>query len=180
MLGDIGSLDVVNFLTGATASEKLLARPASASTPKAPSYGPVGGNARSAIFIRRRSASRAAKQRRRGSCGRGGAIDRNHGRARGRHCHGRRSRNELGRAQNGRRCQKPWPGKLGVFRPILFPCIRSTGGLVGALANPARGMAESGALWALYSSVGLAKSQCLVEAGALRPRRSRHHAWTTR
>src|SRR5258707_4318567 len=153
LLGELGSLDVVNFLSWRYRDpEKLLADRLGAK-PAHCYYGPVGGE--SPI----RYIQEAAKRIARGECSVAAVC--------GAEAQSTATKAERGgitlpwtpfasdveEPKRGRGFQKPMAVKLGVFRPItVYPLYESaTSAHWGQ--TPREALAESGSLWSTYSDV---------------------------
>src|SRR5882762_9025298 len=134
LLGEIGSLDVVNFLSWRYRDpEKLLAARLGVS-PAHNYYGPVGGE--SPIRYIHEAAQRIA----RGECSVAAVC-------------GAEAQSTATKAERGAMFQKPMAVKLGVFRPItVYPLYESaTSAHWGQ--TPREALAESGRLCSTYSTV---------------------------
>ena len=153
LLGDIGSLDIVNFLSWRYRDpEKLLAGRLGI-TPKHAYYGPVGGE--SPIRYLHEAAQRIA----RGECSVAAVCG---AEAQSTATKAERAgvtlpwtpfAHDVEEPKRGAAFQKPMAVKLGVFRPItVYPFYEAaTSAHWGQ--TPREAMAESGALWSTYSSV---------------------------
>jgi acetyl-CoA C-acetyltransferase len=153
LLGEIGSLDVVSFLSWRYRDpEKLLAARLGV-TPAHCYYGPVGGE--SPIRYLHEAAQRIA----RGECSVAAVCG---AEAQSTATKAQRSgiplpwtpfANDFEEPKRGAAFQKPLAVKLGVFRPItVYPLYESaTSAHWGQ--SPREALAESGALWSTYSRV---------------------------
>ncbi|HMH97933.1 MAG TPA: acetyl-CoA acetyltransferase [Bradyrhizobium sp.] len=153
LLGDIGSLDIVNFLSWRYRDpEKLLAGRLGI-TPKHAYYGPVGGE--SPIRYLHQAAQRIA----RGECSVAAVCG---AEAQSTATKAERAgvplpwtpfAHDVEEPKRGAAFQKPMAVKLGVFRPItVYPFYEAaTSAHWGQ--TPREAMAESGQLWSTYSSV---------------------------
>ncbi len=154
LLGELGSLDVVNFLSWRYRDpEKQLAARLGAS-PAHCYYGPVGGESPIRyIHEAAQSASRAANAAWPWSAARKRNPPQPRPSAAASRCRGRRSPHDVEEPKRGAAFQKPMAVKLGVFRPItVYPLYESaTSAHWGR--TPREALAESGALWSTYSQV---------------------------
>src|SRR5712671_1322934 len=153
LLGDIGSLDIVNFLSWRYRDpEKLLVGRLGA-TPKHAYYGPVGGE--SPIRYLHQAAQRIAP----GECSVAAVCG---AEAQSTATKAERAgvplpwtpfAHDVEEPKRGAAFQKPMAVKLGVFRPItVYPFYEAaTSAHWGQ--TPREAMAESGALWSTYSSI---------------------------
>ena len=153
LLGEIGSLDIVNFLSWRYRDPEKLLCERLGITPKHAYYGPVGGE--SPI----RYLHEAAKRIARGECSVAAVC--------GAEAQSTATKAERGgvtlpwtpfahdveEPKRGAAFQKPLAVKLGVFRPItVYPFYEAaTSAHWGQ--TPREAMAESGQLWSTYSSV---------------------------
>src|SRR5258705_2661219 len=153
LLGDIGSLDVVNFLSWRSRDpEKLLAGRLGI-TPRHAYYGPVGGE--SPI----RYLHQAAQPIARGECGVAAVCG---AEAQSTATKAERAGvtlpwtpfpHDVEEPKRGAAFQKPMAVKLGVFRPItVYPFYEAASSAHWG-QTPREAMAESGQLWSTYSSV---------------------------
>ena len=171
MLGEIGSLDVVNFLSWRYRDpEKLLAERLGIK-PAHLYYGPVGGE--SPI----RYLHEAAKRIARGECSVAAVCG---AEAQSTATKAERAgltppwtpfAHDVEEPKRGAAFQKPMAVKLGVFRPVTVYPFYEAATAAHWGQTPREAMAESGQLWSPYSEVGLAKSERLAEA-ALRAGRN--------
>src|ERR1700732_3796163 len=153
LLGEIGSLDIVNFLSwryqnpAKQLSDRLGIQPAHAY------YGPVGGE--SPIRYLHEAAQRIA----RGECSVAAVCG---AEAQSTATKAERSGVELPwtpfahdvpEPKRGAAFQKPMAVKLGVFRPITVYPFYEAASAAHWGQTPREAMAESGALWSTYSSV---------------------------
>src|SRR5450432_1706354 len=155
LLGDIASLDIVNFLSwryrdpAQQLSERLGIQPAHAY------YGPVGGE--SPIRYLHEAAQRIA----RGECSVAAICG---AEAQSTATKAERARltlpwtpfaHDVPEPKRGAAFQKPMAVKLGVFRPItVYPFYEAASSAHWG-QTPREAMAESGALWSTYSGVAL-------------------------
>src|SRR5580698_1280310 len=153
LLGEIGSLDIVNFLSwryqdpAKQLSDRLGIQPAHAY------YGPVGGE--SPIRYLHEAAQRIA----RGECSVAAVCG---AEAQSTATKAERAKvdlpwtpfaHEVEEPKRGAAFQKPMAVKLGVFRPItVYPFYEAASSAHWG-QSPREAMAESGALWSTYSSV---------------------------
>ena len=153
LLGEIGSLDVVSFLSWRYRDpEKLLAERLGV-TPAHCYYGPVGGE--SPIRYLHEAAQRIA----RGECavavvcGAEAQSTATKAERSGIALHWTPYARDVEEPKRGAAFQKPLAVKLGVFRPItVYPLYESaTSAHWGQ--SPREALAESGALWSTYSRV---------------------------
>jgi acetyl-CoA C-acetyltransferase len=151
LLGEIGSLDVVNFLSWRYRDPEKLLSSRLGITPKHAHYGPVGGE--SPI----RYLHEAAKRIARGECSVAAVCG-----AEAQSTATRAERagitlpwtpfaHDVEEPKRGAAFQKPLAVKLGVFRPVsVYPFYEAaTAAHWGQ--TPRQAMAESGALWSAYS-----------------------------
>ena len=153
LLGDIGSLDIVNFLSWRYRDpEKLLAGRLGIN-PAHLYYGPVGGE--SPI----RYLHEAAKRIARGECSVAAVCG---AEAQSTATKAERAKidlpwtpfaHDVEEPKRGAAFQKPMAVKLGVFRPITVYPLYETATSAHWGQTPREAMAESGALWSTYSKV---------------------------
>jgi acetyl-CoA C-acetyltransferase len=153
LLGDIGSLDVVNFLSWRYRDpEQQLAKRLGVK-PKHLYYGPVGGE--SPI----RYLHEAAKRIARGECTVAAVCG---GEAQSTATKAERAgvtppwtpfAHDVEEPKRGAAFQKPLAVKLGVFRPVTVYPFYETATAAHWGQTPREAMAESGQLWATYSAV---------------------------
>src|SRR6202011_436094 len=153
LLGDIQSLDIVNFLSWRYRDPQKLLSDRLCITPRHAYYGPVGGE--SPIRYLHEAAQRIA----RGECSVAAVCG----------AEAQSTATKAGRAKvdlpwtpfahdveepkRGAAFQKPMAVKLGVFRPItVYPFYEAASSAHWG-QSPREAMAESGALWSTYSSV---------------------------
>jgi acetyl-CoA C-acetyltransferase len=153
LLGDIGSLDVVNFLSWRYRDPEQLLAKRLGITPTHCYYGPVGGE--SPIRYLHEAAQRIA----RGECAVAAVCG---AEAQSTATKAERAgvtlpwtpfAHDVEEPKRGAAFQKPLAVKLGVFRPItVYPLYESaTSAHWGQ--TPRQALAESGALWSTYSKV---------------------------
>src|SRR6266481_4267444 len=153
LLGEIGSLDIVNFLSWRYRDPEILLSDRLGIKPKHAYYGPVGGE--SPIRYLHEAAQRIA----RGDCSVAAVCG---AEAQSTATKAERAGVELPWApfahdvpepKRGAAFQKPMAVKLGVFRPVsVYPFYEAaTAAHWGQ--TPREAMAESGALWSAYSDV---------------------------
>src|ERR1700680_2531507 len=153
LLGDIGSLDIVNFLSWRYRDPEIALSERLRITPKHAYYGPVGGE--SPIRYLHEAAQRIA----RGECSVAAICG---AEAQSTATKAERAgltlpwtpfAHDVPEPKRGAAFQKPMAVKLGVFRPItVYPFYEAaTSAHWGQ--TPREAMAESGALWSTYSSV---------------------------
>src|ERR1700736_2468334 len=153
LLGEIQSLDVVNFLSWRYRDPELQLAARLGITPKHAYYGPVGGE--SPIRYLHEAAQRIA----RGECSVAAVCG---AEAQSTATKARRAgidlpwtpfAQDVPEPKRGAAFQKPMAVKLGVFRPItVYPFYEAaTSAHWGQ--TPREAMAESGALWSTYSGV---------------------------
>src|SRR6476620_5080309 len=153
LLGEIDSLDIVNFLSWRYSDPEIHLAGRLGITPKHAYYGPVGGE--SPI----RYLHEAAKRIARGECSVAAVC--------GAEAQSTATKAERGKIdlpwtpfahdveepQRGAVFQKPMAVKLGVFRPItVYPFYEAASSAHWG-QTPREAMAESGQLWSTYSSV---------------------------
>jgi acetyl-CoA C-acetyltransferase len=153
LLGEIGSLDVVNFLSWRYRDPEILLSDRLGIKPKHAYYGPVGGE--SPIRYLHEAAQRIA----RGECSVAAVCG---AEAQSTATKAERAGVELPwtpfahdvpEPKRGAAFQKPLAVKLGVFRPItVYPFYEAATSAHWGQA-PREAMAESGALWSTYSNV---------------------------
>ena len=174
LLGEIGSLDVVNFLSWRyrdpekQLSQRLGINPAHAY------YGPVGGE--SPIRYLHEAAQRIA----RGECSVAAVCG---AEAQSSATKAERAgvtlpwtpfAHDVEEPKRGAAFQKPIAVKLGVFRPVTVYPLYEAATSAHWGQTPREAMAESGALWSTYSGVAAQNPNCLAEAAC--PGRRDHHA----
>src|SRR5258705_8003576 len=152
LLGDIGSLDVVNFLSWRYRDpEKLLAGRLGI-TPRHAYYGPVGGE--SPIRYLHQAAQRIA----RGECGVAAVCG---AEAQSTATKAERAgvtlpwtpfAHDVEEPKRGAAFQKPLAVKLGVFRPVTVYPFYEAASAAHWGQTPRDAMAESGELWSRYSA----------------------------
>jgi acetyl-CoA C-acetyltransferase len=153
LLGDIQSLDIVNFLSWRYHNPEKLLSGRLGITPRHAYYGPVGGE--SPIRYLHEAAQRIA----RGECSVAAVCG---AEAQSTATKAERAKidlpwtpfaHDVEEPKRGAAFQKPIAVKLGVFRPItVYPFYEAaTSAHWGQ--TPREAMAESGALWSTYSSV---------------------------
>jgi acetyl-CoA C-acetyltransferase len=168
LLGEIGSLDIVNFLSWRYRDPEQLLAARLGIQPAHLYYGPVGGE--SPI----RYLHEAAKRIARGECSVAAVCG---AEAQSTATKAERARidlpwtpfaHDVEEPKRGAAFQKPMAVKLGVFRPItVYPLYESaTSAHWGQ--TPREAMAESGDLWSTYSKVASEQSPCLAETACQR------------
>src|SRR6267143_5518136 len=153
LLGDIQSLDIVNFLSWRYRDPEKLLSARLGITPKHAYYGPVGGE--SPIRYLHEAAQRIA----RGECSVAAVCG---AEAQSTATKAERAKvdlpwtpfaHDVEEPKRGAAFQKPMAVKLGVFRPItVYPFYEAASSAHWG-QSPREAMAESGALWSTYSSV---------------------------
>jgi acetyl-CoA C-acetyltransferase len=153
LLGDIQSLDIVNFLSWRYRDPQKLLSDRLGITPKHAYYGPVGGE--SPIRYLHEAAQRIA----RGECSVAAVCG---AEAQSTATKAERAKvdlpwtpfaHDVEEPKRGAAFQKPMAVKLGVFRPItVYPFYEAASSAHWG-QTPREAMAESGALWSTYSSV---------------------------
>ena len=153
LLGDIQSLDIVNFLSWRYRDPQKLLSDCLGITPRHAYYGPVGGE--SPIRYLHEAAQRIA----RGECSVAAVCG-----AEAQSTATKAERAKVGlpwtpfahdveEPKRGAAFQKPMAVKLGVFRPItVYPFYEAASSAHWG-QTPREAMAESGALWSTYSKV---------------------------
>jgi acetyl-CoA C-acetyltransferase len=158
LLGDIGSLDVVNFLSWRYRDPELQLATRLGIKPAHAYYGPVGGE--SPI----RYLHEAAKRIARGECSVAAVCG---AEAQSTATKAERAKIELPwtpfahdveEPKRGAAFQKPIAVKLGVFRPVTVYPLYEAATSAHWGQTPREAMAESGALWSTYSSVAAQNS----------------------
>jgi len=153
LLGEIGSLDIVNFLSWRYRDPEIQLANRLGITPKHAYYGPVGGE--SPIRYLHEAAQRIA----RGKCSVAAVCG---AEAQSTATKAERAKidlpwtpfaHDVEEPKRGAAFQKPMAVKLGVFRPItVYPFYEAaTSAHWGQ--TPRQAMAESGSLWSTYASV---------------------------
>ena len=153
LLDDIGSLDIVNFLSWRYRDPEIQLSNRLGITPKHAYYGPVGGE--SPIRYLHEAAQRIA----RGECSVAAVCG---AEAQSTATKAERAKidlpwtpfaHDVEEPKRGAAFQKPMAVKLGVFRPItVYPFYEAaTSAHWGQ--TPRQAMAESGSLWSAYASV---------------------------
>lgn len=153
LLGDIQSLDIVNFLSWRYRQPEKLLSDRLGITPRHAYYGPVGGE--SPIRYLHEAAQRIA----RGECSVAAVCG---AEAQSTATKAERAKidlpwtpfaHDVEEPKRGAAFQKPMAVKLGVFRPItVYPFYEAASSAHWG-QTPREAMAESGALWSTYSSV---------------------------
>lgn len=153
LLGDIQSLDIVNFLSWRYRDPQKLLSDRLGITPKHAYYGPVGGE--SPIRYLHEAAQRIA----RGECSVAAVCG---AEAQSTATKAERAKvdlpwtpfaHDVEEPKRGAAFQKPMAVKLGVFRPItVYPFYEAASSAHWG-QTPREAMAESGALWSTYSKV---------------------------
>jgi acetyl-CoA C-acetyltransferase len=153
LLGDIQSLDIVNFLSWRYRDPEKLLSDRLGITPKHAYYGPVGGE--SPIRYLHEAAQRIA----RGECSVAAVCG---AEAQSTATKAERAKvdlpwtpfaHDVEEPKRGAAFQKPIAVKLGVFRPItVYPFYEAASSAHWG-QTPREAMAESGALWSTYSKV---------------------------
>jgi acetyl-CoA C-acetyltransferase len=153
LLGDIQSLDIVNFLSWRYREPEKLLSDRLGITPRHAYYGPVGGE--SPIRYLHEAAQRIA----RGECSVAAVCG---AEAQSTATKAERAKvdlpwtpfaHDVEEPKRGAAFQKPMAVKLGVFRPItVYPFYEAASSAHWG-QTPRQAMAESGALWSTYSSV---------------------------
>src|SRR5450432_358209 len=153
LLGDIGSLDIVNFLSWRYRDPEIQLSERLGIKPRHAYYGPVGGE--SPIRYLHEAAQRIA----RGECSVAAVCG---AEAQSTATKAERAGVELPwtpfahdvpEPKRGAAYQKPVAVKLGVFRPITVYPFYEAATSAHWDQTPREAMAESGALWSTYSSV---------------------------
>src|ERR1700726_3211281 len=153
LLGEIGSLDIVNFLSWRYRDPEIALSERLGIAPKHAYYGPVGGE--SPIRYLHEAAQRIA----RGECSVAAVCG---AEAQSTATKAERAGVELPwtpfahdvpEPKRGAAFQKPMAVKLGVFRPITVYPFYEAATAAHWGQTPREAMAESGALWSTYSSV---------------------------
>src|ERR1700686_3406213 len=153
LLGEIGSLDIVNLLSWRYRDPEIALSERLRITPKHAYYGPVGGE--SPIRYLHEAAQRIA----RGECSVAAVCG----------AEAQSTATKAGRAgvelpwtpfahdvpepKRGAAFQKPMAVKLGVFRPVTVYPFYEAATAAHWGQTPREAMAESGALWSTYSDV---------------------------
>jgi acetyl-CoA C-acetyltransferase len=153
LLGDIGSLDIVNFLSWRyrDPEKQLAARLGIA--PSHAYYGPVGGESpirylhEAALRIARGECSAAAV------CGAEAQSTATKAERAGVNLPWTPFAHDVEEPKRGAAFQKPLAVKLGVFRPVTVYPFYEAASAAHWGQTPREAMAESGELWATYSSV---------------------------
>jgi acetyl-CoA C-acetyltransferase len=153
LLGDIQSLDIVNFLSWRYREPEKLLSDRLGITPRHAYYGPVGGE--SPIRYLHEAAQRIA----RGECSVAAVCG---AEAQSTATKADRAKvdlpwtpfaHDVEEPKRGAAFQKPMAVKLGVFKPItVYPFYEAASSTHWG-QTPREAMAESGALWSTYSSV---------------------------
>ena len=153
LLGDIQSLDIVNFLSWRYRQPEKLLSDRLGITPRHAYYGPVGGE--SPIRYLHEAAQRIA----RGECSVAAVCG---AEAQSTATKAERAKvdlpwtpfaHDVEEPKRGAAFQKPVAVKLGVFRPItVYPFYEAASSAHWG-QTPREAMAESGALWSTYSKV---------------------------
>lgn len=153
LLGEIGSLDIVNFLSWRYRDPEIQLANRLGINPAHLYYGPVGGE--SPIRYLHEAAQRIA----RGECSVAAVCG---AEAQSTATKAERARidlpwtpfaHDVEEPKRGAAFQKPMAVKLGVFRPItVYPFYEAASSAHWG-QTPREAMAESGALWSTYSSV---------------------------
>jgi acetyl-CoA C-acetyltransferase len=153
LLGDIQSLDIVNFLSWRYRDPQKLLSDRLGITPRHAYYGPVGGE--SPIRYLHEAAQRIA----RGECSVAAVCG---AEAQSTATKAERAKvdlpwtpfaHDVEEPKRGAAFQKPMAVKLGVFRPItVYPFYEAASSAHWG-QTPREAMAESGALWSTYSKV---------------------------
>ncbi len=153
LLGDIGSLDIVNFLSWRYRDPEKQLSDRLGIKPKHAYYGPVGGE--SPIRYLHQAAQRIA----RGECSVAAVCG---AEAQSTATKAERAgitlpwppfAQDVEEPKRGAAFQKPMAVKLGVFRPITAYPLYETATSAHWGQTPREALAESGQLWASYSSV---------------------------
>src|SRR3954451_23274840 len=153
LLGEIGSLDIVNFLSWRYRDPEMLLSERLGIKPQHAYYGPVGGE--SPIRYLHEAAQRIA----RGECSVAAVCG---AEAESTATKAERAKIELPwtpfahdveEPKRGAAFQKPMAVKLGVFRPITVYPLYEAATSAHWGQTPREAMAESGALWSAYSDV---------------------------
>src|SRR6202795_5244104 len=153
LLGEIGSLDIVNFLSWRYRDPEIALSERLGIKPKHAYYGPVGGE--SPIRYLHEAAQRIA----RGECSVAAVCG---AEAQSTATKAERARltlpwtpfaHDVPEPKRGAAFQKPMAVKLGVFRPItVYPFYEAASSAHWG-QTPREAMAESGALWSTYSGL---------------------------
>src|SRR5467141_2473558 len=153
LLGEIGSLDIVNFLSWRYRDPEILLSDRLGIKPKHAYYGPVGGE--SPIRYLHEAAQRIA----RGECSVAAVCG---GEAQSTATKAERAgidlpwtpfAHDVPEPKRGAACQKPMAVKLGVCRPITVYPLYEAATSAHWGQTPREAMAESGQLWSTYSNV---------------------------
>jgi acetyl-CoA C-acetyltransferase len=153
LIGEIGSLDIVNFLSWRYQDPAKQLSDRLAITPAHAYYGPVGGE--SPIRYLHEAAQRIA----RGECSVAAVCG---AEAQSTATKAERAKvdlpwtpfaHEVEEPKRGAAFQKPVAVKLGVFRPVTVYPLYEAASAAHWGQTPRQAMAESGALWSTYSSV---------------------------
>src|SRR5438477_11097284 len=153
LLGEIGSLDIVNFLSWRYRDPEILLSDRLGIKPKHAYYGPVGGE--SPIRYLHEAAQRIA----RGDCSVAAVCG---AEAQSTATKAERAGVELPwtpfahdaeEPKRGAAFQKPLAVKLGVFRPVTVYPFYEAASAAHWGQTPRQAMAESGGLWSRYSEV---------------------------
>jgi acetyl-CoA C-acetyltransferase len=165
LLGDIQSLDIVNFLSWRYRQPEKLLSDRLGITPKHAYYGPVGGE--SPIRYLHEAAQRIA----RGECSVAAVCG---AEAQSTATKAERAKidlpwtpfaHDVEEPKRGAAFQKPVAVKLGVFRPItVYPFYEAASSAHWG-QTPREAMAESGALWSTYSSVAAQNPNAWLKRG---------------
>src|ERR1700688_277617 len=153
LLDEIGSLDIVNFLSWRYRDPEIALSERLGIKPKHAYYGPVGGE--SPIRYLHEAAQRIA----RGECGvaagRGAEAQSTATKAEraGVELPWTPFAHDVAEPKRGAAFQKPLAVKLGVFRPITVYPFYEAASAAHWGQTPREAMAESGALWSTYSNV---------------------------
>jgi acetyl-CoA C-acetyltransferase len=153
LIGEIGSLDIVNFLSWRYQDPAKQLSDRLGITPAHAYYGPVGGE--SPIRYLHEAAQRIA----RGECSVAAVCG---AEAQSTATKAERAKvdlpwtpfaHEVEEPKRGAAFQKPVAVKLGVFRPVTVYPLYEAASAAHWGQTPRQAMAESGALWSTYSSV---------------------------
>src|SRR6195952_1853579 len=159
LLGEIQSLDVVNFLSWRYRDPELQLAERLGITPKHAYYGPVGGESRirylheAAQRIARGECSVAAV------CGAEAQSTATKAQRAGIDLPWTPFAHDVSEPKRGAAFQKPIAVKLGVFRPITVYPLYEAASSAHWGQTPREALAESGELWARYSDVAAGNPQ---------------------
>src|SRR3979490_765565 len=153
LLGEIQSLDIVNFLSWRYREPEIQLSKRLGIKPRHAYYGPVGGE--SPIRYLHEAAQRIARGECSGAaaCGAEAPSTATKAERAGVELPGTPFAHDVPEPKRGAAFQKPMAVKLGVFRPItVYPFYEAASSAHWG-QTPREAMAESGALWSTYSGV---------------------------